>query len=139
MKKILFNTLILFLCIVGAILNIFINKLAAGIIFLPLYLDTIFTITSTLLGGLFWGSLTGALTGIIGQTYYFWGWEPYLFIICSVATAFLTWSFMRYFPDELRGTLYNKKNLDRGQEIQFKYKFAKSQQLDKVINLVFVL
>ncbi|WP_461257696.1 hypothetical protein [Treponema sp. R80B11-R83G3] len=88
------------LCLAGAFLNIAIHVLArrAG---LPLYLDTILTVSLTLAGGLFWGLLTGALTNIIGSTLYFSGWEGYLFAICNMATALVTWLFIRFFPKEL--------------------------------------
>ncbi|WP_461247713.1 hypothetical protein [Treponema sp. R6D11] len=81
-------------------MNIAIHVLArrAG---LPLYLDTILTVSLTLASGLFWGLLTGALTNIIESTFYFSGWEGYLFAICNMATALVTWLFIRFFPREL--------------------------------------
>ena len=66
---------------------------------LPLYLDTIFTITVTLLYGPLWGSITGALTNINSITAY--GLEYYLFALCNVAAALITWFFIRLFPREL--------------------------------------
>ena len=87
---------IFFFCMVGAALNIVIGK-AHNI----LYLDTIFTITTTLLAGPWWGMLTGASTNIIIHTIEFWGWEGYLFALCNAATALVTCLFMRLFPREL--------------------------------------
>ena len=87
-------------CVAGAILNIVINQLLklSGI---PLYLDTILTIAVTFNCGLFWGILCGALTNIVGHSIWFWGWEGYLFTLCSIASAVLTWLFIRFFSHEL--------------------------------------
>jgi len=99
-------------CLAGVILNIAFNKIftAGGMWFLPLYLDTIFTVTVTLLGGIFWGALTGALTNIIGHSINFWGWEGYLFAICNITTAFITWGFIKIFPQELNLIRENSEN-----------------------------
>ena len=102
MRKTIF---MLLFCFVGAFLNISFNKmLTISGIGLPLYLDTVLTITVTLFGGLFWGCLTGFLTNIIGHSIDFWGWEGYLFTLCNIATAFITWFFKRLFPQELKIT-----------------------------------
>ena len=114
------------LCVTGAFLNVGIHLLATGENLLPLYLDTIFTISVTLLVGPVWGCLTGALTNIIGHTNNFWGWEGYLFALCNIATALVTWMFMRFFPQELSIVRAQTENV-------------KSRQLDKVMNLIFVL
>jgi len=97
------TVIMLFLCLVGVFLNIVFNKVftASGLGF-PLYLDTIFTVTVTFLGGLFWGCLTGALTNIVGHSLDFWGWEGYFFTLCNIATAVITWLFIRFFPQELK-------------------------------------
>jgi len=106
MRKTVF---MLLFCIAGAFLNISFNKiLTISGIGLPLYLDTVLTITVTLFGGLFWGCLTGALTNIIGHSIDFWGWQGYLFALCNIATAFITWLFMRLFPQELKITQRQK-------------------------------
>ncbi|MDR1893832.1 MAG: hypothetical protein LBQ61_03955 [Spirochaetales bacterium] len=62
-----------------------------------LYLDTIFTVTVTLSGGLGAG-LAGALTYTALCRYDSWG--IYLFGICSAAAAVLTCLFSRMFPAE---------------------------------------
>jgi hypothetical protein len=98
MKKKLF---MVFLCIAGALLNIAFNKIA-GVTVLPLYVDTILTISLTLTGGLFWGALCGFLTNIITHTINLSPWEVYLFTLCNIATAYITWLFIRYFPRELK-------------------------------------
>ena len=82
----------------GVLLNIASNRFCiwAGI---PLYLDTVFTISVTMVSGLFWGCLCGALTNLITTTFSFWG--AYLFALCSIATAVITWLFTRLFSREL--------------------------------------
>ena len=95
------KTMIMFaFCLAGALLNIGLNMLSnkAGLF---LYLDTVFTVSVTLVGGLFWGALCGALTNLIGHTIMFWGWQGYLFALCNIAIAFVTWLFIRFFPREL--------------------------------------
>jgi hypothetical protein len=88
------------ICFAGALLNIAIHKLCTftGI---QLYMDTVFTVAVTLSCGLFWGAICGALTNLICYSVWFWGWEAYLFALCNIATAFITWFFMRLFPVEL--------------------------------------
>jgi hypothetical protein len=93
------------LCVVGALLNFGIHVLVLKNA-VPLYLDTILTISLAFSGGLFWGSLCGVFSGLIGTTLYFWSWSwtGYLFIICHVATAFISCGFVRFFPEELNLT-----------------------------------
>jgi len=89
-------------CIAGILLNFFLSiVLTTKIFYAPLYLDTVFTVSVTLIGGLFWGILCGTITNIFIHTYIFWEWEGYLFTICNIATALITWLFMRLFPREL--------------------------------------
>ena len=98
MRKVIFLTV---LSLAGAALNIVLNTIFWKKLGVPVYLDTIFTITVTLAGGPFWGVLTGALTNIVGHSIDFWGWEGYLFTICNIATALITTLFMQRFPHEL--------------------------------------
>jgi len=124
-------------CIVGAFLNVGFHLLTTGENLLPLYNDTVFTITVTLLGGPVWGSVTGALSNIIGHTNNFWGWEGYLFALCNIAVAIITWLFMRLFPKELNLTL---SGTGRGGQEAVKFLTpAKSRQLDRIMNCIFVL
>jgi hypothetical protein len=59
-----------------------------------------------MVGGLFWGCLCGALTNLINTNILFWG--AYLFALCSIATAVITWLFTRLFRQELYlGTTLN--------------------------------
>jgi hypothetical protein len=89
-----------FLCIAGALLNNAFTVVAWKMN-IPLFLDTVLTVTLTMTGGLFWGVLTGALTNLIYNTLFYWGWEHYLFALCNMATAVVTWLFMRFFSREL--------------------------------------
>jgi len=68
---------------------------------IPLYMDTIFTISVTLVCGFFFGAVCGAVTNFLHHTVWGWGMEGYLFILCNIATALVTWFFMRIFPREL--------------------------------------
>ena len=134
--------LMLFLCIAGALLNIALNMLCTkfGI---PLYLDTVLTVTLTLAGGLFWGVLTGALTNLIGHSIQFWGWEGYLFALCNIATAIITYLFIRLFPNELgHAGRRNVLQEETGQEIfgvPAKNTFLRSLRLGKAMDRMMVL
>ena len=125
------NIIIGFLCIAGAVINVITNIFASQFMFLPLYMDTIWTIAVTLLGGPVWGCITGILTNFIGHTVNFWGYEGYLFVLCNIATALLTWMFCRLFPDKI-----NFKPIITN---SFSSAPAKSRYLDEVMNKVFVL
>ena len=94
------KVIMLALCLAGTALNMGLSFLIdeAGIF---LYLDTVFTVGITFVGGLFWGALCGALTNIINHTIWGWGWQGYFFTLCNIATAFITWLFIRFFPREL--------------------------------------
>ena len=133
---------ILLLCIAGALLNIALNMLCAkfGI---PLYLDTVLTVTVTLAGGLSWGVLTGALTNLIGHTIQFWGWEGYLFALCNIATACITHLFVRLFPKELGSArLRNVLQQETVQEIfgvPASNTFLRSLRLGKAMDRMMVL
>ena len=89
------------LCLAGVLLNMGFYRLVVDIAGLHLYVDTVFTIAITLSCGLWWGMLCGALTNLIGHSITMWGWEGYLFTLCSIATALVTWLFMRLFPRDL--------------------------------------
>jgi hypothetical protein len=125
------------LCITGAFLNVGFHLLTTGENLLPLYNDTVFTITVTLFGGPVWGSITGALTNIIGHTNNFWGWEGYIFALCNVAVALITWLFMRLFPKELNLSL-SVADQSKQEAIKFLTP-TKSRQLDRIMNRIFVL
>jgi len=135
MRKIIF---LIILCVTGTFLNTALHLLTTGENLLPLYLDTVFTITVTLLGGPILGCLTGALTNFICHTNNFWGWEGYLFALCNIATAIITWLFMRIFPGELNLTHRQIDPAATGKNQAFAA-HKKILQLDKVMNLIFVL
>ncbi|MCL2211976.1 MAG: hypothetical protein FWB95_08655, partial [Treponema sp.] len=73
---------IIFLCLAGTLLNITISRLSF-LLGIPLYLDTVLTISVTLTGGLFCGAVCAALTNIIYHTLWGYGWEGYLFAVCN--------------------------------------------------------
>ena len=104
----------LLLAIAGALLNIALDTLCIKL-GIPLYLDTVFTVAVTLGGGVFWGVLTGTLTNLIGHSIRFWGWEGYLFTLCNIATALVTFLFVRLFPAELSLTPHTLRE-ESGQE-----------------------
>ena len=64
-------------------------------------MDTMLTISITLTCGFFWGAACGMLTNLFHHAFFGFGWEGYLFIICNIATAYITRIFMRLFPGEL--------------------------------------
>jgi len=120
MPKILFKFI---LCFAGVLLNITFNQICffTG---LPLWLDTVMTITVTLTCGLPFGILCGALTNIISHSVFGHGWEAYLFTLCNITTAVITWFFYRFFKQELEGQ-------DTSQQ--------KSNQLNRIMDRVIIL
>jgi hypothetical protein len=92
---------LLFISIAGALLNMLIQYFSRGRLGIPLFLDTVLTMTVTFYGGVFWGALTGALTNLIEQSIFFYGWFPYLYAFCNIAVALVTALFIRWFPQEL--------------------------------------
>jgi len=122
------------LCLAGALLNIAINTLATRAAGLPLYLDTILTLSLTLAGGLFWGLLTGLLTNIIATPLYSlsYGWVYCLFALCNMATALVAWLFTRFFPRELQVTAETP-------EIPRKSQGLASRRLSELMNRMIVL
>ena len=129
MRKTIF---LLLLCLAGAALNIILNIVfTASGMGLPIYLDTMLTVTVTFIGGPVWGCLTGALTNIIGHSINFWGWEGYLFTICSIATALITWLFIRLFRKEL--------SFENHQNTPHEKNLSGSHSLNKTMNRIVVL
>ena len=86
--------------ITAMLLNFAISYISA-LLKLPIFMDTIFTVSVTLMYGPLWGAVTGALTNLTGHTLKFWGWEGYIFALCNIATALITYFFMRLFPRDL--------------------------------------
>jgi hypothetical protein len=94
--------LVLFLvAIAGALLNMLIYHFLRNRLGVPLFLDTVLTMTVTFYGGVFWGALTGGLTNLIQQSIPFGGWPAYLYTLCNIAVALVTALFIRWFPREL--------------------------------------
>jgi len=126
------TALMFLLCAFGTALNVIFNRVFAGSgMGLPLYMDTVLTITVTFIGGLFWGCLTGLLTNVIGHTMNFWGWEGYLFSLCNILTAVITWKFTCIFHSEL--TFISDKNENENTS------FFKSCRLDNIMSKIFIL
>jgi hypothetical protein len=92
----------LLICLGGAAANVFFSEAFKSILRLPLYMDTLFTITATLVCGPYWGVFTGAATNLLLHSIFFYGWPVYLYTLCNMATALITAFFMRVFPHELR-------------------------------------
>jgi hypothetical protein len=96
------NPLVLpIVAIAGALLNVLACGFLRGLLGVPLFLDTALTMTVTFYGGVFWGVLTGALTNLIMQSVFFYGWPYYLYTLCNIAVALVTALFIRWFPREL--------------------------------------
>jgi hypothetical protein len=91
----------LLFCAAGAALNVFFSYAVKSIFQLPLYIDTLFTITAALYCGPFWGIVTGVASSLLLHSIFFYGLPPYLYTLCSAATALATILFMRRFPEEL--------------------------------------
>jgi hypothetical protein len=88
--------------IAGALLNMLIYYFLRNRLGIPLFLDTVMTMTITFYGGALWGALTGALTNLMQQSIFFYGWPYYLYALCNIAVALVTALFIRWFPRELR-------------------------------------
>jgi len=127
----------LIFCLIGIFLNIAFTRLCF-ITGLPLYLDTILTITITLSCGLGWGILCGTLTNVLCHSIFGYGWEAYLFTICNIATALITWFFYRFFMQELEGTqeLANQNVSKRGLRALQHNSSQLSRIMDRVIILI---
>ncbi|MCL2809544.1 MAG: hypothetical protein FWD24_05715 [Treponema sp.] len=123
MRKVLIMPVI---CLTGVFLNIVITRFCINSAEIPLFLDTIFTITVTLNCGLIWGIVCGALTNILCHSIFGWGWEPYLFTLCNIATAVITW----FFRNELTG---------QEQSLQRRSFMFKTSQLNRIMNKVIIL
>jgi hypothetical protein len=87
--------------IAGTLLNMLIYYFLRNRLGIPLFLDTAMTMTVTFYGGVFWGALTGALTNLMQQSIFFYGWIYYLYALCNIAVALVTALFIRWFPQEL--------------------------------------
>jgi hypothetical protein len=83
-----------FLCLFSVIANILLSHLVEGVLKLPLFMDTLFTVAMSFAAGPLWGSLTAVLTtALIGIIFSYQHWGIYLYALCSVTAAILTWLF----------------------------------------------
>ena len=128
--------IMLLLCIAAALFNIAFNMLCL-LLDLPLYLDTILTVSITLLYGPLWGCLTGAFTNIIANTIYFdvHGWPSYLFALCNIATALITWLFVCFFRRELSFASLHHSKVPAAEA----FPGPESRRLDAAISRLIVL
>jgi hypothetical protein len=136
------NPLVMILaCLAGALLNNGISTLCQNAGGVPLYLDTVCTVALTFYGGLLWGLLTGALTNLIMQSIWITGWPDYLFALCNMAAALLTFLFIRLFPRELSlapaGTALQETALPEAAPFPGKSRRL-NRLLDRVVVLVFL-
>jgi hypothetical protein len=91
-----------FLCLGGAVLNVFTGNFFRDALGVPLFMDTLFTVAMTFYGGLLCGALTGLLTNPIVNMFNFYGWADLIYAFCNAAAALVTFLFIRLFPAELR-------------------------------------
>jgi hypothetical protein len=89
------------LAVACAVCNVLISMVFVRWLGLPLYLDTLFTMTVAFLGGPFWGALTGFFTNMMLHSIWYGGPLYYLFTLCNIAVALVTALFVRLFPAEL--------------------------------------
>jgi hypothetical protein len=125
---------LLFVSIAGALLNILFYYFLRNRLGIPLFLDTVLTMTVTFYGGVFWGALTGMLTNMILQSVFFYGWPYYLYTLCNIAVALVTALFIHWFPQEL-GIGGMEKTLPKGQ----RQSLWQSQRLQDLMGRAIVL
>jgi hypothetical protein len=82
------------LCLLAAGANFSLNFLAAGILRLPLFLDTIFTAAITFSAGPLPGIAAAVLSTALIEVRFE---DPnlYLFVLCSITEVFLIWAFCK--------------------------------------------
>jgi hypothetical protein len=86
--------ILLFFCFIAALANYGLNQLAARVFSQFLFVDTLFTLTITLIGGIIPGIITACLSilpyGIFtGESY----WPGALFVVCSITELILVRGF----------------------------------------------
>jgi hypothetical protein len=81
-------------CLLAAAANFLLNGLVTGILKVPLFLDTLFTVAVTFAAGLLPGIVTAILSTIIVGLRYETTFT-YFFVLCSIAEVFLVWAFCR--------------------------------------------
>jgi hypothetical protein len=86
----------------GALLNLGTMLLVQNVLHAPLFMDTMFTVACTFVGGLPWGLATAVLTHLISNPALGAPPPAYLYTFCNIAVAFLTCLFIRLFPGERR-------------------------------------
>ncbi|MDR0401300.1 MAG: hypothetical protein LBH51_10235 [Treponema sp.] len=84
----------------GALLNFGAMLLFQNVLCIPLFMDTMFTVAFTFLGGLPWGLAVAVFTHLLANPLLSIGLPLYFYILCNVLTAVITAVFMRLFPLE---------------------------------------
>jgi hypothetical protein len=86
------------LCAAAVAANFLLNFLIENILSLPLFLDTLFTITVTFLAGTPAGIITAVLTSLtIGLIHRYAFWEFYPYVFCTITEVILVRVFQRGF------------------------------------------
>jgi hypothetical protein len=86
--------------IVGAFLNFGTMVLFQNVLHIPLFMDTMFTVAFTFLGGLPCGLAVAVLSQLVTNLLLSSSLPLYLYTLCSILTAVITAVFMRLFPLE---------------------------------------
>jgi hypothetical protein len=88
------------LCAAAIAFNLGLSALAQFVLHLPLFLDTVATVSLTLYGGFWAGAAAGALTNIMLVPAYNVPLVTCVYAVCNVAAALVTALFVRLFPGE---------------------------------------
>jgi hypothetical protein len=86
--------------LVGALLNFGTMLLFQNVLRFPLFMDTMFTVVFTFLGGLPYGIAVAVLTHLVTNPLLSSDLPLYLYTFCNVLVAVITAVFMRLFPLE---------------------------------------
>ncbi|MDR3174848.1 MAG: hypothetical protein LBU19_11395 [Treponema sp.] len=95
---------IAFAALAGALLNVGTMYLCQGVLGLPLFMDTMFTVAFTFFGGLPCGIAAAVMSQPVGHllinSVQSTDLPNYLYTLCSITAALITAFFMRIFPAE---------------------------------------
>ncbi|GHV69851.1 hypothetical protein AGMMS49928_14370 [Spirochaetia bacterium] len=100
MKNFLSAAKIVLLGLAGALLNLGAVLLFQNLLGFPLFMDTLFTVALTFLGGLPCGIVTAILTHAIVNSLLVQDLPNYLYTLCNIISALVTAYSMRLFPAE---------------------------------------
>jgi hypothetical protein len=91
---------VLVTALAGALLNLGTMLFVQDVLRAPLFMDTLFTVAATFLGGLPSGLATAVLTHLVTNPLVATPLPGYLYTLCNIAVALLVALFMRRFPVE---------------------------------------